>query len=152
MPSTDQPTVKKRKIKNPKQAAEAESGGNVEKKTPKVAGNGARDDIDELFGNLTNAKRMLHKTQAEDAEIEKREKEKGRAAKKLAAEARAEREATGSLASAAVAGQFSEFEYQAPSVHRFTPEGLPVYKYFHLGMKQDDGGTPNCPFDCKCCY
>mmetsp|Transcript_23703 Transcript_23703/g.28529 ORF Transcript_23703/g.28529 Transcript_23703/m.28529 type:complete len:103 (-) Transcript_23703:340-648(-) len=39
-----------------------------------------------------------------------------------------------------------------PSVHRYTAEGLPVYKYYHLGMKQDDGGTPLCPFDCDCCF
>lgn len=37
-------------------------------------------------------------------------------------------------------------------VHRFTAEGLPVYKYFHLGMEQNDGGTPLCPFDCDCCF
>ena len=30
--------------------------------------------------------------------------------------------------------------------------GLPVYKYFHLGMDQKDGGTPLCPFDCDCCF
>lgn len=45
-----------------------------------------------------------------------------------------------------------KFGSQAPSVHRWTSEGLPVYKYFHLGMKQEDGGTPLCPFDCKCCF
>ena len=39
-----------------------------------------------------------------------------------------------------------------PSVHRFTDEGLPVYKFYHLGMDQEDGGTPLCPFDCKCCF
>ena len=47
------------------------------------------------------------------------------------------------------AGQFGN---QAPSVHRWTAEGLPVYKFFHLGMKQEDGGTALCPFDCKCCF
>ena len=39
-----------------------------------------------------------------------------------------------------------------PTVHRFTSEGLPVYKYYHLGMAQNDGGTPLCPFDCDCCF
>lgn len=39
-----------------------------------------------------------------------------------------------------------------PSVHRYTEEGLPVYKFYHLGMRQEDGGTPLCPFDCDCCY
>jgi hypothetical protein len=76
----------------------------------------------------------------------------------------------------------SKFDFQAPQVHRYTPDGLPVYKYakpflrldrrpivflphrscffplvvsfryFELGMKQDDGGTGQCPFDCSCCY
>lgn len=39
-----------------------------------------------------------------------------------------------------------------PKVHRYTAEGLPIYKFFHLGMQQDDGGTSNCPFDCQCCF
>lgn len=43
-------------------------------------------------------------------------------------------------------------EGEEPSVHRYTEEGLPVYKYYHLGMNQEDGGTPLCPFDCKCCF
>ena len=38
------------------------------------------------------------------------------------------------------------------SRNRFTDEGLPVYKFYHLGMDQEDGGTPLCPFDCKCCF
>ena len=39
-----------------------------------------------------------------------------------------------------------------PQVHRYAADGLPVYKYFHLGMDQQDGGTPLCPFDCDCCF
>lgn len=39
-----------------------------------------------------------------------------------------------------------------PRVHRYTDAGLPVYKFYHLGMAQDDGGTPLCPFDCDCCF
>ena len=36
-------------------------------------------------------------------------------------------------------------------VHR--SEGvLPVYKYFHIGMHQRDGGGKYCPFDCDCCF
>ena len=27
----------------------------------------------------------------------------------------------------------------------YAADGLPVYKYFHLGMDQQDGGTPLCP-------
>lgn len=41
----------------------------------------------------------------------------------------------------------------SPKVHRFDESsGLPVYKFYDLGMKQDDGGTKNCPFDCWCCF
>jgi len=41
-----------------------------------------------------------------------------------------------------------------PRVHRVDAEsGLPVYKYFDLGMaKPGSGFTPKCPFDCDCCY
>ena len=39
-----------------------------------------------------------------------------------------------------------------PQVHRYAADGLPVYKYSHLGMDQQDGGTPLCPFDCDCCF
>lgn len=42
--------------------------------------------------------------------------------------------------------------WKEPKVHRFTTEGLPIYKYYHLGVNQNDGGTPLCPFDCDCCF
>lgn len=41
--------------------------------------------------------------------------------------------------------------HDEPKVHRYTEDGLAVYKYYHLGIQQDDGGTPYCPFDCDCC-
>jgi len=98
---------------------------------------------------------------------------------KANANARAERNASGTISSLTmVQGKGdSKFDFQTPQVHRYTPEGLPVYKYvmplfisildwlanncsffrlaqryFDLGMKQDDGGSGECPFDCSCCY
>ncbi len=106
-------------------------------------------------------------------EEEKNMRDVQRQKRDFASKARAEREATGSLASTEmVAASTSTFGFQEPKVlrilffffslrylfrhfaqvHRYTAEGLPVYKYFHLGMKQDDGGTSLCPFDCDCCF
>lgn len=78
--------------------------------------------------------------QAREAEEEDTKKKR-----KFLREARAERELEES-------GPKSKFDHQDPKVHRVTSDGLPVYKYYHLGMKQDDGGTPLCPFDCNCCF
>ena len=40
-----------------------------------------------------------------------------------------------------------------PGVHRQDQaSGLPVYKISALGMNQTSGGTPDCPFDCWCCF
>ena len=46
------------------------------------------------------------------------------------AKARAERDASGTISSVTmVQGKGdSKFDFQQPQVHRFTPEGLPVYK------------------------
>ena len=41
----------------------------------------------------------------------------------------------------------------APPVHRVDrASGMPVYKIAALGMNQVSGGTPDCPFDCWCCF
>lgn len=47
-----------------------------------------------------------------------------------------------------------EKSYSDPKVHRFDQEsGLPVYKYFDLGMAISGSGfTADCPFDCSCCH
>ncbi|EEA06309.1 uncharacterized protein CMU_008000 [Cryptosporidium muris RN66] len=34
---------------------------------------------------------------------------------------------------------------------RYTEDGLPVYKLEDLKIGQG-GGTPDCPFNCECCY
>eukprot|EP00049_Salpingoeca_infusionum_P022464 m.6912 g.6912 ORF g.6912 m.6912 type:complete len:207 (+) comp5204_c0_seq1:167-787(+) len=31
-------------------------------------------------------------------------------------------------------------------------DGLRVYTYQELGINADSGGTPDCPFDCDCCF
>jgi hypothetical protein len=43
---------------------------------------------------------------------------------------------------------------EPPRVHRVDEaSGLPVYKYFDLGMaKPGSGFTSQCPFDCDCCF
>jgi hypothetical protein len=39
----------------------------------------------------------------------------------------------------------------APS--RYTDTGMPVYKLHAINFLNRKGGrTPQCPFDCKCCY
>lgn len=34
---------------------------------------------------------------------------------------------------------------------RFTEDGLPIYKWEEM-ISQTGGDTPDCPFDCQCCY
>lgn len=39
-----------------------------------------------------------------------------------------------------------------PKVHRWDEEsGLPVYKFWELGIGEGKGDTEDCPFDCSCC-
>jgi Mg-chelatase subunit ChlI len=35
---------------------------------------------------------------------------------------------------------------------RKTEEGFSIYKEAELGINVEAGGTPLCPFDCKCCF
>ncbi|KIK06848.1 hypothetical protein K443DRAFT_673756 [Laccaria amethystina LaAM-08-1] len=35
---------------------------------------------------------------------------------------------------------------------RTTDEGLSIYKEDELGIRDDGGDTPLCPFDCDCCF
>lgn len=37
------------------------------------------------------------------------------------------------------------------SGRRYTDDGLPIYSWNEL-ISRDGGDTPNCPFDCQCCY
>lgn len=109
-------------------------------------------EIDDLFGDFKKAKAKKKKEEDAVREQALRDREEEKKKAELAAKARAERDATGSLSSVGTNVAASEFDFQDPKVHRVAADGLPVYKFFHLGMKQDDGGTPECPFDCKCCF
>ena len=35
---------------------------------------------------------------------------------------------------------------------RFTEEGYPIYSEEELGLEKPSGTTPQCPFDCNCCF
>jgi hypothetical protein len=35
---------------------------------------------------------------------------------------------------------------------RFTEEGYPIYTEEELGLEKPSGTTPQCPFDCNCCF
>jgi hypothetical protein len=119
------------------------------------------EDLDSLFGTLAEEKKKKKQKQTGKSVASSSTPKANQGSASLSrpslAAAAAERNAktvmgqTGPRASldAVASGKFGD---QAPSVHRYTPEGLPVYKYFHLGMQQDDGGTALCPFDCKCCF
>lgn len=52
------------------------------------------------------------------------------------------------------AKEFDPSNTTEPQVHRWDAEsGLPVYKYYDLGMaKPGSGMSPLCPFDCDCCF
>lgn len=95
--------------------------------------------IDELFKRGAEKKKEREATQKQDEEKQAREDQ-------LEAEKKREvmleqRTTTGS--------KFSD-----PKVHRMDQEtGLPVYKYFDLGMALTGSGfTKDCPFDCDCCH
>ena len=94
------------------------------------------ESVDDIFAALKKEKRPPKAEKAptkkprRDAEAERKEDDKWRAGRPPTPPGRQEN----------------------PQVHRYAADGLPVYKYFHLGMDQQDGGTPLCPFDCDCCF
>jgi len=50
--------------------------------------------------------------------------------------------------------QDAEFwkDSRGDSTKRKVVDGLKIYTYEELNITNDSGGTPDCPFDCKCCY
>ena len=124
-----------------------------------VSGDGSDRDneLDSLFGALEKEKKQKKNSKVEP-KLARGESNRTKAKFKTSfAAATAERDTKAMIGRAQRDcdpddRMASTFAFQAPSVHRFTPEGLPVYKYFHLGMRQDDGGTAACPFDCNCCF
>ena len=97
----------------------------------------AEESVDDIFAALkkktpaeTRPEKPTTKKPRRDAEAERKEDDRWRAGRPPTPPGRQEN----------------------PQVHRYAADGLPVYKHFHLGMDQQDGGTPLCPFDCDCCF
>lgn len=109
------------------------------------------DALDDIFGGLTPKK------QQRDAERLAREAADAAAAAEEAAAARkrakkAKRERVLDPVFGEAYDLDSAIDPQNASVHRFdSASGLRVYKAHALGLGTG-GGTPLCPFDCKCCF
>ena len=123
----------KKKAKKRKAEAAAAAAAQSSSDTASAA---AEESVDDIFAALKKEKRPPKAEKAptkkprRDAEAERREDDKWRAGRPPTPPGRQEN----------------------PQVHRYAADGLPVYKYFRLGMDQQDGGTPLCPFDCDCCF
>ncbi len=108
-------------------APPATTGATGKKK--KAKGGGVMDD---LFGGLAQKKQVRKDAAA---------KVKAAAKAKKAMEKRAAKEARAQRGGGAGAG----------GPDRFDDDGLPIYSTASLGIGQG-GGTPDCPFDCTCCF
>lgn len=42
-------------------------------------------------------------------------------------------------------------EMTAGAARRYTDDGLPIYQWHEI-VSLEGGDTPDCPFDCACCY
>ena len=121
----------KKKAKKRKAEAAAAAG-----QSSSDAASAAEETVDDIFAALKKEKRPPKAEKAptkkprRDAEAERKEDDRWRAGRPPTPPGRQEN----------------------PQVHRYAADGLPVYKYFHLGMDQQDGGTPVGPFDCDCCF
>ena len=130
--SRTQSIMAKDKKKAKKRKAEAAAAAAADA----PASSTVEESVDDIFAALKKEKRPpkaekpTAKKPRRDAEAERREDDKWRAGRPPTPPGRQEN----------------------PQVHRYAADGLPVYKYFHLGMDQQDGGTPLCPFDCDCCF
>ena len=127
-------TMAKDKKKAKKRKAEAAAAAAAQSSSDPASA--AEETVDDIFAALKKEKRPpkaekpTTKKPRRDAEAERKEDDKWRAGRPPTPPGRQEN----------------------PQVHRYAADGLPVYKYFHLGMDQQDGGTPLCPFDCDCCF
>ena len=127
-------TMAKDKKKAKKRKAEAAAASAAQSSSDPASA--AEETVDDIFAALKKEKRPPKAEKAptkkprRDAEAERKEDDKWRAGRPPTPPGRQEN----------------------PQVHRYAADGLPVYKYFHLGMDQQDGGTPLCPFDCDCCF
>ena len=126
----------KKKAKKRKAAAAAASSSEPADAPASSSAAAAEETVDDIFAALKKEKRPPKAGKAptkkprRDAEAERKEDDRWRAGRPPTPPGRQEN----------------------PQVHRYAADGLPVYKYFHLGMDQQDGGTPLCPFDCDCCF
>jgi hypothetical protein len=110
------------------------------KKKPKDKLTSDKNLIDDLFGKAKEKKQKIDEAERVEKEKEEAQLKHERARKRV--------------------DGMSEEEYYAgkdhgnPKIHRWDQEsGLPVYKYYDLGIgKPKSGFTPQCPFDCDCCY
>ena len=130
--SRTQSIMAKDKKKAKKRKAEAAAAAAADAPASSAA---AEETVDDIFAALKKEKRPP-----------KAEKPKKKAKRDAAAD-RAEDDAWRAGRPPTPPGR-----QENPQVHRYAADGLPVYKYFHLGMDQQDGGTPLCPFDCDCCF
>ena len=132
--SRTQSIMAKDKKKAKKRKAEAAAAAAAQSSSD--AASAAEETVDDIFAALKKEKRPpkaekpTTKKPRRDAEAERKEDDRWRAGRPPTPPGRQEN----------------------PQVHRYAADGLPVYKYFHLGMDQQDGGTPLCPFDCDCCF
>ena len=133
--SRTQSIMAKDKKKAKKRKAEAAAAAAAQSSSD--AASAAEETVDDIFAALKKKepaekrpKKPPAKKPRRDAEAERKEDDKWRAGRPPTPPGRQEN----------------------PQVHRYAADGLPVYKYFHLGMDQQDGGTPLCPFDCDCCF
>ena len=131
--SRTQSTMAKDKKKAKKRKAEAAAAAAAQSSSDPASA--AEETVDDIFAALKKEKRppkaeKPKKKAKRDAAADKAEDDKWRAGRPPTPPGRQEN----------------------PQVHRYAADGLPVYKYFHLGMDQQDGGTPLCPFDCDCCF
>ena len=133
--SRTQSIMAKDKKKAKKRKAEAAAAAAAQSSSD-TASAAAEESVDDIFAALKKTEKRPPKAEKpkkkakRDAAADKAEDDKWRAGRPPTPPGRQEN----------------------PQVHRYAADGLPVYKYFHLGMDQQDGGTPLCPFDCDCCF
>lgn len=105
------------------------------------------NDIDEIFGTLTARK--------EEREAVRQAKAADQAAAAKEAQKR-KKQRRSNMVCDNVFGEAYDLnaviDPQNAKVHRVDRDsGFNVYKAHHLGLGRG-GGTPLCPFDCKCCF
>lgn len=146
------------KEKNAKKAKKIEkklneSEGKVEitsssKKRSKADDN---DDLDDLFADLRKRKKVKEVEEVrQSAEL----KEKSSKADEVGTRPEAPGKDYGRIKSNVRIKVDPRIVNPEAPVHRWDKEsGLPVYKAAALKVfTEESGGTPDCPFDCNCCF